>query len=275
MDRICIIADPGNRPFYESLDIDQWQLSFFDLDDALRSVGTCGYSIMVLDAGHSPDTGLRLLKRIKECCVSIPVIFLTDVSSEELAISVFRSGAREYFRKPVDRAELVATVRDLVLLRQTTLDSRVPHTAPNRVPAGGRPVRLTPDLPDGILKTVRYLEENLAEEIYLEEVAGEAGMSKFHFCRTFKDNLGMTPMQFLTISRIERAKVLMRKGGTSISSVVFQVGFNDISEFNRQFKKVTGMTPSAFRESVRQNMEAVAQLAALGENPSGSATFPE
>lgn len=259
MDVICVIADQTHRPFYEALAFEEGRLRFFDLAEAPESVGACGISVMILDAGYTPDAGLLLLKRIKQCCVSVPVIFLTDVSSEEVVIAAFKGGAREYFRKPVDQTVLLATVMNLARLRHATVDTRVPHTAQGIGAEGSDAFRLSSNLPDGILKTVRYLKDNLAEKIYLDEVAEEAGMSKFHFCRIFKDHVGMTPMQFLTQNRIERAKLLMRKEGSSITSVIYKVGFNDISEFNRQFKKVTGKTPSAFRESLKkQDSEPIA-----------------
>lgn len=251
MEYICITADQAHRHFYEGLHLDEGRFRFVALAEAYESVGACGVSIVILDAGYTPDAGLLLLKRLKQCCVSVPIIFLTDVSSEDVVIAAFKAGAREYFRKPVDQAELQATITDLASLRRATVDSRIPHTTHPAIDSS--PLRLSSDLPDGILKTVNYLKGNLSEKIYLDEVADKAGMSKFHFCRIFKDHVGMTPMQFLTISRIERAKVLMRKGGTSITSVIYKVGFNDVSEFNRQFKKVTGQTPSAFKESLKKD----------------------
>lgn len=251
MEQIIIIADQAHRTFYEGLTIDEGRLCFFDPAEAQESIGACGVSVVILDAGYTPDTALQLLKRLKQCCVSVPVVFVTDVSSEEVVIAAFRAGAREYFRKPVDMAALQTAIADLASLRRNTVNTRIPHTVHGGDEAGSA-VQLRSDLPDGILKTVHYLKENLSEEIYLEEVADKAGMSKFHFCRTFKDHVGMTPMQFLTLNRIERAKMLMRKGGTSITTVGYKVGFNDIGEFNRQFKKVTGQTPSAFKDGMNK-----------------------
>ncbi len=252
MEHICIIADRAHRPFYEVLDTGEKHLTFYDPAEALESAGACGLSVMVLDAGHSPDTGLMLLKRIKGCCVTVPVIFLTDVSSEELAIAAFKAGAREYIKKPIDQAVLQATIQELAVPRQRCADTGVPTPLKDTATRGSNSFCLSSDLPDVILKSVRYLNEHLAEEIYLEEIANEAGMSRFHFCRIFKDHVGLTPMQFLTVTRIERAKVLLRKEGATIASVIYKVGFNDISEFNRQFKKMTGLTPSEFRKSLRK-----------------------
>lgn len=252
-DPIVVVTDRANRFFYEALLIDDERIVIHDIAVANESFGICGSTVMLLDSGHAPEKGLQLLARVKKCCVSVPIIFLTDVSSEELVISAFKAGVREYFKKPVGMSELRNSIVTLLSLRRSTVDTRIPHTARQEMTEQGETHPLNSDLPDGLLRTVRYLKEHLAENIYLDKVAEEAGMSKFHFCRIFKESLGMSPMQFLTISRIERAKALLRKSGASITSVIYTVGFNDISGFNRQFKKVTGMTPSTFKESLKRH----------------------
>jgi AraC family transcriptional regulator len=75
-------------------------------------------------------------------------------------------------------------------------------------------------------------------------------MSKHHFCRVFKRHLGISPLQFFIRMRVERAKELLKNRALSVSMVALEVGFNDISNFIKHFKKVTGITPSAFRKRV-------------------------
>lgn len=251
---IVVVTERTNRFFYEALMIDEERIEIYDLAEANESFGFCGYTVMLLDTGYTPEKGLQLLARVKKCCTSVPIIFLTDVSSEELVISAFKAGIREYFKKPVSMYELQNTIVTLLNLRRCTVDTRIPHTALQAmIRQGDDTTPLNSDLSDGLLRTIRYLKEHLAENICLDEVAEEAGMSKFHFCRIFKESIGMSPMQYLTISRIERAKALLRKSGATITSVIYSVGFNDISGFNRQFKKVTGMTPSTFKESLKSH----------------------
>lgn len=251
-DPIIVVTDRANRTFYEALEIKDERVAIHDLTEAYESFGTCGSTVMLLDAGHSPEKGLQLLTRIRKCCVSVPVIFLTDVSSEEVVISAFKAGVREYFKQPVNMSELQKCIETLLKLRRSTVDTRIPHNTRQERIDQGSDLFLHSGTHDGLLRTVRYLKEHLDEDISLDKVSEEAGMSKFHFCRIFKESFGMSPMQFLTFNRIERAKVLMQKSGLSISSVIFKVGFNDISGFNRQFKKVTGMTPSTFKASLRR-----------------------
>jgi len=253
MDTICIIADKEHRPFYEALDMEAERLFFADLAEAEETIGACGISVIILDSGYTPQAGLSLLTRIKRCCVSVPVIFLTDISSEEVVRGAYKAGAREYFSKPVNHAELLAAIMTLARIKSVNRQVRIPRPSNFSITDGNGLFHLSSDIPEGILKSVHYVNENLSEKIYLDKVAEQAGMSKYHFCRIFKDYIGMTPIQFLTIRRIERAKAMLRKGGFSIASVVFNVGFNDVSEFNRQFKKVTGQTPSAFKKSIKMN----------------------
>lgn len=252
-DPIIVVADRVNHAFYETLTIHDEQIVIHDLANAYESIGLCGSTVMLLDAGHTPEKGLQLLIRVKQCCVSVPIIFLTDVSSEELVLAAFKAGIREFFKKPVTLDDVRGAVTTLLDLRRSSYEARIPHKWQQEMIEKVETLSLNSDLPDTILRAVRYFNDHLSEKIYLDTVAEEAGMSKFHFCRTFKDHLGMSPMQFLTISRIERAKMLLHKSGSSITSVVYKVGFNDISEFNRQFKKITGMPPSAFKESLKHH----------------------
>jgi AraC family transcriptional regulator len=250
-DPLVVVTDPANRLFYEALLIEDERVVIHDITEANESFGVCGSAVILLDSGPSPEKGLQLLKRIKKCCASVPVIFLTDVSSEELVISAFKAGVREYFKKPVNMSELQNSIVALLNLRRTTIETRIPYTARQEMTELSDTLPLNSDLSDGLLRTVSYLKEHLAENICLNKMAEEAGMSKFNFCRIFKESLGMSPMQFLTVSRIERAKALLRKSGASITSVIYMVGFNDISGFNRQFKKATGMSPSTFKKSLK------------------------
>ncbi|MDD2734978.1 MAG: helix-turn-helix domain-containing protein [Desulfuromonadaceae bacterium] len=259
MDSICVITDKMHRSFYEALDFGEERLFFADLKEAYESLPSCDFSVIALDSGYNPQVGLSLLRKIKKCCVSVPIIFLTDSSSEEVVIRAFKAGAREYFKKPVDIRELQPLILSMIKLKRANSATRIPSTTICKWRDNDDAVQLHADLPEGLLKSVRYMNENLTERIYLDDLAKQAGTSKFHFCYNFKLHVGMTPMQFLTIRRIERAKILLRKGGLSITSVAYMIGFGDVSEFNRQFKKIAGLAPSAFKKSqVNKELDSLA-----------------
>ncbi|HZV82087.1 MAG TPA: helix-turn-helix transcriptional regulator, partial [Geobacteraceae bacterium] len=84
------------------------------------------------------------------------------------------------------------------------------------------------------------------------QMAHEGGVSKYHFCREFKKSTGMTPMNYLARLRIKRSKEFLRKN-LPVSTIAMKVGFNDLSSFNRHFRKFVGLTPTEFRDSLHSD----------------------
>lgn len=93
-----------------------------------------------------------------------------------------------------------------------------------------------------------YMHAHLAEDITLEQVASQAGLSTYHFCRAFKESVGTTPYQWLIAKRIEAAQRLLADESVSIGDVAFDAGFNSPSHFATAFRKAVGVSPSAFRQ---------------------------
>jgi AraC-like DNA-binding protein len=91
---------------------------------------------------------------------------------------------------------------------------------------------------------------NLTKQMSLKELAEEASMSKYHLCRGFKKTVGMSPMQFLTAMRVERAKKLLEESSLNVTLIALEVGFNDLSNFIEHFKKIVGSTPTAYKKSI-------------------------
>jgi AraC-like DNA-binding protein len=87
--------------------------------------------------------------------------------------------------------------------------------------------------------------------VQLQEVADVAIMSKEAFCRFFKERTGKTFTEFLNQIRIQQACQLLLEGDLSISQIAFQVGFQNLSYFNRTFRKLQSETPKEFREKLR------------------------
>jgi len=243
---ILMIADPENLHFYRSLQIPEERSafrSFLDCDDFSDDPR---FGLIILDCGLHLERGINLLKAIKSMCPRTPVIFVTDVSSEASAVRAFRAGARDYFRRPFRVHELLEAVERIIHITNGAKEQRIPY----RVEASARDQeifgKLMTDIPVQILRVLRYIENNLYNNISLSDLAEEAHLSKFHFSRLFKTHVGMSPKQFVTKMRIETAKSLLMKNDVSISSVATTVGFNDPGNFERHFKKLTGVTPSSF-----------------------------
>lgn len=111
--------------------------------------------------------------------------------------------------------------------------------------AGGRHRRCAVD-------AALWIDEHAAEEIDLARAAARVGLSVFHFLRIFASALGVTPHQYLVRARLRRAaRLLAEDGGPSISEVALEVGFADLSNFVRTFRRAAGVSPRAFRRAAR------------------------
>jgi len=95
---------------------------------------------------------------------------------------------------------------------------------------------------------VRYLEESADMPLGLSELAQVARMSRYHFLRTFRRTLGVTPYQLLLNLRLRRAASALRASPAPVSAIAFAAGFGDLSTFNARFREIIGMTPQAFRK---------------------------
>ncbi len=215
-------------------------LGFHDCVDYLKHMKV---DVVLLDCGHRVWTGLSTLRQIKQTCPDIAVVFLTDQGSEDVAINALAEGAKEYFRKPADLSEVKKILENLLAVRRTLDGSRSP-ISPH--PDGGAPCMRTAK-PENLLQVIAFIEENLLSSMELGSLAKQAHLSKYHFCRVFKRHVGMNPMKFVAALRIERAKELLTKNDKTVSLVATEVGFRDLSNFIRQFKKITGVTPTTYR----------------------------
>ncbi|HLG39958.1 MAG TPA: AraC family transcriptional regulator [Chitinophagaceae bacterium] len=105
-----------------------------------------------------------------------------------------------------------------------------------------------------VIQAKNYIEKNFANKITLQDIAGNAYCSKFHFLRLFKSLYGRTPHQYLTETRIAKAKQLLQSG-LPAADVCFSVGFDSISSFKALFKRNTGFTPSGYRKQLKDKQE--------------------
>ncbi|QMW04467.1 helix-turn-helix domain-containing protein [Spirosoma foliorum] len=104
-----------------------------------------------------------------------------------------------------------------------------------------------------VVQAKRFMDSQLDNNLTLDAIAQEASVSKFHFIRLFKKLYGQTPHQYLILVRIAKAKQLLRTNN-SIKDVCFAVGFDSTSSFTGLFKKITGSTPTVYKN--RQNLRS-------------------
>ena len=104
-------------------------------------------------------------------------------------------------------------------------------------------------LPQKKLKqAIDYIQEHLAQQISLNELANDLGISRYYFCRLFKQSTGLSPHQYVIQQRVERAKQLLLQGKMSIVDIAQACGFTHQSHLNRHFKRLTGVSPKTLHK---------------------------
>ena len=106
-----------------------------------------------------------------------------------------------------------------------------------------------------IQNAISFINDNLTEPITLDDISRSAGLSRSHLSVIFRTITGISPYEYLLLQRIERSVALLRSGDKTILEVAQSCGFRNLANFNKSFKKVTGMTPSAYRASKRANTQ--------------------
>ena len=94
-----------------------------------------------------------------------------------------------------------------------------------------------------------FIEARFTEPLSLDDVSRACGMSRFHFSRIFKAHKGLTFKGYLNRRRIDRAKALLVQEDVTVTDACYDSGFNDLSYFDRVFRRLEGMSPSDYRAS--------------------------
>ncbi|HEY2748495.1 MAG TPA: AraC family transcriptional regulator [Polyangia bacterium] len=112
------------------------------------------------------------------------------------------------------------------------------------VQSGLPPAELTPL----IARAKKLLEERFADDVRLEHLEAEIGLSRFYLVRRFRAEVGMPPHAFQLAMRLDRARVLIAEG-MALSDVASRCGFTDQSHLTRHFRRATGVAPGAYARS--------------------------
>ncbi|WP_434360963.1 AraC family transcriptional regulator [Parasalinivibrio latis] len=189
--------------------------------------GTWSYNMLFVDAKELGDVQRDVLQQT--CLDYVP--FNADVSENPLTFSRFQS-LLNALGDESSRLQAQACVYDFV------------ESCWGVVPTYGR------NNFESVDPGIGRIKEKLLDEIdnahQLEDLAKEAGMSRYQLLRAFKNEYGLPPYAFLIDERIKRAKVMLKTGQT-ISDVALQLGFSDQAHFQRHFKKKLAVTPRYYQ----------------------------
>lgn len=116
--------------------------------------------------------------------------------------------------------------------------------------AQGKNIHLPGKIQDQRIRQAMEMLQNPAEQPSMAELARHNGLSVRNLNRLFLEEAGMTPKQYATWIRIEAAKILLKKTGTTITDIAHEVGYQSLSKFIAGFQRQTGQLPSEFRAQI-------------------------
>ena len=138
--------------------------------------------------------------------------------------------------RTVEQAASLLEQNSTLLLLLTQLISRC---------AQGHPVRPLKTARPAVLRVRDFLQAHSAANVSLEQLADLAELSRFHLCRAFRQEMGVSPHAYQMQVRVDRAKMLLSRG-MLVAEVATETGFYDQSHFGWHFKRLVGVTPGNY-----------------------------
>jgi AraC family transcriptional regulator len=119
----------------------------------------------------------------------------------------------------------------------------------------GKPPAYQPSLgglaPTALRRAIERLRSDTDVDVSLAALASDAGLSRFHFCRAFKESTGLSPHNWLRQYRLEQAIIMLRDPHNSVAIVAATLGYGSQTAFAAAFRRLTGETPSDWRRRGR------------------------
>ena len=203
--------------------------------------------VAILDIEMPGISGLEAARNIRQSGTPCMILFLTAFDKFEYAREAITLRAMDYLLKPYQEQELILTVEEALHLYDRLggmTDSFLRGTVPE--PAGEE------ELADRRMAMIReniecYIREHYSTEISMQSVARAMNYSDAYFCKLFKQCFKVNFSAWLNEYRIDRAREMLQNTRLSVREVSIACGYSDANYFARVFKRVTGKTPSEYR----------------------------
>ena len=216
--------------------------------EALKTLLTGDYDLVISDVMMPEMDGLTLLKRIKDNpqISQIPVIMLTSKAEVEHKLEGLKSGADAYIAKPFNMEELHIQIDNLIdnirRLRGKFSGAVQQEDRVENIEVKGNDEALM----DRIMRSINAHMSD--PDFNVDSLAEDVGISRAQLHRKMKEMTGIASGKFLRNLRMEQAARLLREGRINVSQVADKVGYNDQAHFSTTFKTYFGMSPSEYAE---------------------------
>lgn len=218
--------------------------------EAIEQIKLLKFDVILSDIKMPFMDGIELVKKIRDDKLTDAVlVMITGYDEFSYAVEALRNGVFEYLLKPVERENFLAVLEKIdKSLEEKTLDGvlAVDISAENQEDDSKQ---------QKIKRAAAYIQQNYNKDINMAVVSNEVSMNYTFFSETFKEEMGISFVDYLKSVRINMSKKLLRESCLQISRVAFEVGFNDEKHFSKTFKLETGVTPSEYKKNHTKTAE--------------------
>lgn len=189
--------------------------------------------LVILDVRMPGLSGTDVLEEVKKTDPDLGIIIITGYSSKDVAIEALKGHADDYIEKPVEPQKLKEIVERLLAKRR------------------GEPEINTAGIRGKIEKIKQFIQRNRFKKTTLKDAASSVYLSPKYLSRVFKQQAGRSFSAFKLGIKIDAAKELLKKTAFNINQISDRLGYENPESFIRQFKKLSGKTPSAYRKKLK------------------------
>lgn len=187
--------------------------------------------LVIMDVFMPGLSGTEVLRQMRKSWPGLGIIILTGYSSKDIAVEALKGHADDYLEKPVD----IGKAKDII--ENMLADKREPE----ELSAGG--------IKGKIEKVKHFVERNCFKKISLEDAAKAVCLSPKYLSRVFAEITGTRFTDYRLKVKISQSRELLKKSGYNIDQIADKLGYKNTESFIRQFKKITGYTPTGYRKA--------------------------
>jgi AraC-like DNA-binding protein len=218
--------------------------------DTLTTIRDTRPQFLCFEFDTPSDGDLALLHKTHLQHPGLPILMITEAAPASGTQATFRLGVWDYLVNPVTAQDLNASIDAF---------SRFCRQRHHGGTGSGSSKELEQWPKTGMAR--QYLEGHFADDVRQAFLAGLCHLSVSEFSRCFRKEHGLPFSAFLLQLRVRRASELLADPILPIKEVAFDVGFNDVSYFARAFHRITGLTPSAYRQRAAQGLPLISEPA--------------
>lgn len=234
--------------------------------DGTEAIKLCSQErcqIVIMDISMPEMNGVEAAEQIRRLDEGCEIIFLTAYDEFSYAKRAIAIHALDYLLKPCEEEELTSVMEEAMRriqrrrqFEELNRNSECLEEESRQEEVYGEEFKDEADMeePDRLgqaaEKIRRYIQKNYMRDISMQDAARMMNYSDAYFCKLFKQCFDQNFTAYLTAFRIHEARRLLREKNVSVREVSMLVGYYDANYFAKVFKRLTGMNPSEYRDSV-------------------------